>query len=68
MTTLVIIIFVLGYLAIAFEHNIKVDKAASAMLTGVVCWLFYVISGTAKETAVEELMHHLSDISSILFS
>ncbi len=27
-TTLMIIVFVLGYMAIAFEHPIKVDKAA----------------------------------------
>lgn len=37
-----IVIFVLGYMAIAFEHPIKVDKAASALLTGVFCWSAYV--------------------------
>lgn len=38
MSTLLIVIFALGYLAIALEHNIKVDKAAAALITGVLCW------------------------------
>ena len=36
MYTLMIALFVLGYAAIAFEHSIKIDKAASALITGVV--------------------------------
>jgi hypothetical protein len=38
MTNLIPIIFAVGYLAIIFEHKIKVNKAASALLTGVICW------------------------------
>ncbi|HIK62768.1 MAG TPA: sodium:proton antiporter [Flavobacteriales bacterium] len=41
MTTLMIIVFVLGYLAIALEHPIKIDKAASALLIGGVCWALF---------------------------
>ncbi len=67
MTTLVIIVFVIGYLAIAFEHPIKLNKAAAALLTGVFCWSIYMFSGVEKEHAVEELLHHLGEISSILF-
>ncbi|MFV0275738.1 MAG: sodium:proton antiporter NhaD [Parahaliea sp.] len=37
-------VFVLGYLAIATEHNIKIDKTASALLTGVLCWTIYILS------------------------
>ena len=37
-TTIMIIVFVLGYMAIALEHQIKVDKAASALLIGGVTW------------------------------
>ena len=32
--TIMIVVFVLGYLAIALEHPIKVDKAASALIIG----------------------------------
>jgi Na+/H+ antiporter NhaD/arsenite permease-like protein len=41
MLTAIVIVFVLGYLAIALEHPIHVNKAASAMLTGVLCWVIY---------------------------
>lgn len=37
----IIIIFVLGYLAIALEHTIKVNKTASALITGVLCWTLF---------------------------
>jgi Na+/H+ antiporter NhaD/arsenite permease-like protein len=67
MLVTVIVIFVAGYIAIAFEHSTKIDKAASALLTGVLCWLLFVFNAEEKESAVEFLMHHLSEISSILF-
>ena len=36
--TLMLVVFVLGYAAIAFEHQLKIDKAAAALVTGVVTW------------------------------
>jgi len=30
-----VIIFAIGYLAIAFEHPLKINKTATALLTGV---------------------------------
>ena len=38
MEILLIIVFVLGYIAIAFEHPIKIDKAASALVMGGIIW------------------------------
>tara|TARA_B100000963_G_scaffold27721_1_gene20615 strand:- start:1242 stop:2531 length:1290 start_codon:yes stop_codon:yes gene_type:complete len=67
MITLMIVIFVLGYLAIALEHPIKVDKAASALITGVLVWTLFVLSGADHHFIEEQLLHHLSEISSILF-
>ena len=67
MLTLMIVIFVLGYLAIALEHPIKVDKAASALITGVLVWTLFVLSGADQHLIEEQLLHHLSEISSILF-
>lgn len=37
-----IVIFVLGYVAIATEHQIKVDKAATALVTGMSIWAILV--------------------------
>ncbi|RYU94479.1 sodium:proton antiporter NhaD [Emticicia agri] len=64
---LLIVFFVLGYLAIAFEHPLGVNKAASALMTGVLCWLIYFFEAHAINEATEHLMHHLGDIASILF-
>ncbi len=44
MEALVIIVFVIGYLAIALEHPIKINKTASALLTGVLCWTLFVLA------------------------
>lgn len=62
-----IIVFVLGYAAIALEHPIKIDKAASALITGVLVWTLFVFTGADSHFIEEELLHHLSEISSILF-
>jgi len=67
MTAIIVIVFIVGYLAIAFEHPIRINKAASALLTGVICWSIYALSGSDKELVSENLSHHLSDISGILF-
>ena len=67
MTALIIGIFILGYIAIAFEHSIRINKAASALITGVLCWVVYMVHAPSAEQANAELLHHLGDIASILF-
>ena len=37
-----LVVFAAGYLAIALEHSIGINKAASALLVGVLCWIIYV--------------------------
>ena len=36
---LIAMVFILGYMAIAFEHNIHVNKAASALITAIALWV-----------------------------
>jgi Na+/H+ antiporter NhaD/arsenite permease-like protein len=68
MEIIVILVFVVGYLAIALEHPIKVNKTASALLTGVLCWTIFALGAKdAHEEVVPELSHHLSQIAEILF-
>lgn len=67
MEILLITIFVLGYAAIAFEHPLKINKAASALLTGVMCWTIYIVSAPDKEAVSRELTEHLGSFSGILF-
>jgi NhaD family Na+/H+ antiporter len=67
MQILLILIFVIGYLAIALEHPIKINKTATALLTGVLCWTVYIISASDSNTVLGELSHHLASVSEILF-
>jgi Na+/H+ antiporter NhaD/arsenite permease-like protein len=67
MITATIIIFILGYVAIAFEHPLKLNKAASALITGVLCWTLYTLQGGHGESISDELLHHMGEIASILF-
>jgi len=43
MIALLIAIFVIGYVGIALEHQIRVNKAATALLIGVACWTVYML-------------------------
>src|ERR1035437_5525812 len=67
MTTIILVIFVLGYSAIAFENTIKVNKTASALITGVLCWVAYIYFTSNKLAVNNSLISHLGDISGILF-
>jgi Na+/H+ antiporter NhaD/arsenite permease-like protein len=66
-TALVIIIFVVGYIAIAFEHPLRINKAAPALVIAVLCWVLYFFQAHSHTEATEELLRHLAEISSILF-
>jgi len=67
MTLLMIIIFIVGYIAIAFEHPIKINKSASALLTGVLCWTVYILMGNDSHLISEQLTGQLGELSGILF-
>lgn len=43
MEILILVVFVLGYLGIALEHSVHVDKSAFALLAGTLCWAIFVI-------------------------
>lgn len=67
MEAILIAIFVLGYAAIALEHPLKINKAASALLTGVLVWTVYVLAAADKAAVSNELTEHLGEVSGILF-
>lgn len=64
---ILISIFVLGYLAIATEHSINLNKSASALFTAVLLWSVYIMFEGDKEAVNEHLVHHLGELSGILF-
>lgn len=67
MELLIVLVFIVGYLLITLEHSIHIDKAASAIITGVLCWTLYSLSGVETHHISEHLGHHLSEIAGILF-
>lgn len=64
MYTAIIVVFVLGYLAIALEHNLGIDKAAPALITGVLCWTLYVLAAPAL-ISVDAIPPFLADEASM---
>lgn len=82
MALLIVVVFILGYTLIALEHSLKIDKAAAALVTGVLCWLVLLFGiesmpGYAEIDRAafpdihafidEALFEHLGEIAGILF-
>lgn len=75
MALLLIIVFAMGYVLIALEQPLKLDKAATALLTGTLCWILLragdagmVTHGHATAFSMQDaLFEHLGKISEILF-
>jgi len=64
METLIIICFIVGYCCIALEHPIKINKTASALLTGVICWTLFVLSPpSASVTSSNTFQQYKAHIS-----
>ena len=66
----IIVVFILGYILIATEHIVHIDKAASALFTGVACWALIALGHLSVEGGLSiegEVMHHLGEIGGILF-
>jgi Na+/H+ antiporter NhaD/arsenite permease-like protein len=43
MITTLIVLFFIGYLAIALEHPLRVDKTATALMLGMLLWIIYAL-------------------------
>ncbi len=67
MYILLLAVFMTGYAFIAMEHTIKINKAATALITGVLCWIVYVIFNHGNNLINEQLAEHLGQMSGVLF-
>jgi len=67
MVLLISFLFILGYVAIVMEHPLRINKAASAIITGVICWSIYALGSGNKEHVSEALLVNLGEVSGILF-
>ena len=78
METIIIIVFLAGYLAITLEHNLKIDKLIPALAMMAILWAIialahldvFEVNAELKElepTHIEEiLLHHLGKTAEIL--
>jgi len=54
----IVVVFVLGYMAIALEHPIKINKTATALITGVLCWTLFALD--SPTSSLLESHHYTS--------
>jgi Na+/H+ antiporter NhaD/arsenite permease-like protein len=67
MNSLLIIIFLLAYAAIALEHPIKINKTASALLAAGLLWTIYAVLTGDQQLVLENLSHSLAATSQVIF-
>lgn len=59
--------FLFGYLAIIFDKFFKVDKSATALFTGIGCWmLYFAFAAESSDVKLSLLNEHLANISQII--
>ncbi len=67
MLTALVVIFVLAYAAIAFEHPLKINKSASALVGAGLLWTIYAVSTGDAHKVGEHLNESLISAAQIVF-
>ncbi len=67
MLTALIIVFVLAYVAIAFEHPLKINKSASALIGAGLLWTIYALASGDGQAVSKELGDSLMGTAQIVF-
>ncbi len=67
MTVSICIIFIIGYCLIAFESFFKINKAAIALVSGVLCWTLLAFFSPDNSFVPDALSSHIAQIAGILF-
>ena len=67
MLTVLVIIFVLAYAAIALEHPLKVNKSASALIGAGLLWTIYALASGDSHKVGEDLNESLQAMAQIVF-
>jgi Na+/H+ antiporter NhaD/arsenite permease-like protein len=61
-----IVVFILGYILIALEYPLRINKSATALLLAAMMWMLVAFTGEPSLISAE-LLNHLGEISGILF-
>ena len=64
MITAVVLVFILGYLTIVFEHPLHLDKTVPALLMGALCWALAAVGFNGGELAIVDSHEHLYSMMS----
>ena len=67
MLTALVVVFIIVYAAIAFEHPIKINKSASALVGAGLLWTIYAMSGADHHQVGHELGESLMGTAQIVF-
>ncbi len=67
MLTILVVIFVLAYAAIAFEHPLGVNKTASALIGAGLLWTVYAVLSNDPHLISEQLGESLMGTAQIVF-
>lgn len=67
MLTALVVVFVLAYAAIAFEHPLKINKSASALLGAGLLWTIYAVNTGDVHVVGEQLSESLVSTAQIVF-
>jgi len=61
-----VLIFIVGYTAISFEHLLRIDKLIPALLMMTLSWALIALNATNASALTENLLHHFGKTSEIL--
>ncbi len=67
MTTSLIVIFIIAYVAIALEEPLRINKSAAALVGAGILWAVYAVSSANPELVDEELNQSLIETAQITF-
>lgn len=67
MLTLLVIVFIVAYAAIALEHPIQINKSASALIGAGLLWTIYALAGGDAHSVGEELGESVMATAQIVF-
>jgi len=67
MLTVLVIVFLLAYASIAFEHPLKVNKTASALIGAGLLWTIYAVMGGDQHAVKDNLNESVAATAQIVF-
>ena len=68
-----IVVFLLGYISIAMEHTVKINKASIALLIGMLLWVIYIylapsIVQSVSSQSFTDFLYHNDGLNHLTFN